>query len=729
MPDGKIHGMESAPLQVLACLLALASGATCLWWRRRLAGADVRREGAGAWPDPDGVHREALHALREGVILRDGTGLIVDCNARALDILQVERDALVGKRSFEPLGFKLPPQEGSLPASLAEALLLGRPATDPVLVSLPRSDGTVRRLEVSSQPIYLRKRPVPDAVVTLFTDVTERHQAEERFQEAMAKAEEHATAAARASAAKSEFLANMSHEIRTPLNGILGMTELVLDTPLSSDQRRHLRLVKSSGRTLLGLLNDILDVSKIEAGRMDLEEIDFSPGEVVRRVGEILSVKASDKGVMFACWIDANIPPLVRGDPTRLRQILVNLVGNAIKFTDAGVVRIDAKCFEREAGWLLEVKISDTGIGIPEDRIGQLFEAFTQADGSTTRKFGGTGLGLAISRKLARMMGGDVTVTSVPGKGSTFHVSVCLGHPVGEISAEVSTFAESSADLAVNLLAPSSEGAVAEEGTPPRKHRVLVVEDNAVNQIVARRSLEGMGIEVDIADNGRAALDILARNRYDLVFMDCQMPELDGFDATRALRDGSAGALDPKVPVVAMTAHALKGDRERCLEAGMDDYLTKPLDFADVRAKLRRWIPGIQPRPPRIRDSSSTGAVIDSFFEEGKLLERVLGDVEVARVAVQAFLDDGPGRLQEIQEGQRKGQILVVCQNAHSLKGAGHNIGCLHFAKCAGELESWATTGGAFEEGASLVQALVAAWGESRVHLQRYLEGSSSSPS
>jgi PAS domain S-box-containing protein len=745
--------MAFGSLQASACLLACFSVVTCIVWVRRNRGAsaggnsDFRGEAGGnrkAKPpvgeeslDSGLVHREALHALREGMILRNHQGVIVDCNRRALEILQIGPEALLGKKNLDLLGVAMPGavvEAGPDQTSVVQTLLLGRPLPQ-VAISVTLADGSTRRLEVNTQPIFLHGDAIPSALVTLFTDVTERFLAEEKLQEAnrrlialMIKSEEHATEAARASAAKSEFLANMSHEIRTPLNGILGMTELVLETPLSSDQRRYLRLVKSSGRNLLGLLNDILDVSKIEAGRMDLELIDFSPAETVKRVGEILSVRAGDKGVMFTCWIDAKLPPLVRGDPTRLRQILINLVGNAIKFTDNGMVRIDAKAAEIDEGWMLDVKISDTGIGIPADQIGRLFEAFTQADGSTTRKFGGTGLGLAISRKLARMMGGDVTVTSVLGKGSTFHVAVRLAKPEGLVAADASTFTESNLDLSVGV--PPSTLSESRSDADFHSHGetcVLVVEDNAVNQIVARKSLEAMGLRVEIAENGRFALQRLAKSRYAVVFMDCQMPELDGFDTTRLLRQGAEGVLDPLVPVVAMTAHALKGDRERCLEAGMDDYMTKPLDLGDLRNKVRRWIPSHEIRPSHLSESGSS-AMADSIFEEGTLLGRVLGDVEVARMAIQAFLDDAPGRLEAIREAQGKGQIGVVRENAHALKGACGNIGCKHMARCAADLENWSASAGSIEEGASFLQALVAVWNESRSRLQRFLGNSSGTP-
>jgi len=719
-----------------ALALALASVVAVLVLRRRSMearklSADTHTRLSSFW-DAGPIHLEALQALAEGVIIRDRDGRIVECNKRALEILQVSRAELLGRRTLSSLGVVVddPTHASEEEHFILVTLRTGRPFRN-VAMTANRPDGGSRRLEVSSQPIFLDGESSPCAVVTSFADVTERYLAEEQLQEAnrqllvaMSESEAHADAAARASAAKSEFLANMSHEIRTPLNGILGMTELVLETPLSSDQRRYLRLVKSSGRTLLSLLNDILDVSKIEAGRMDLESVDFDPKEVVKRVGELLSVKAGDKGVMFTCWIDNKIPRLVRGDPSRFRQILINLVGNAIKFTEHGSVRIDAKAVAIDDFWQMEVNISDTGIGIPPDRVGQLFEAFTQADGSTTRKFGGTGLGLAISRKLARMMGGDVTVSSVLGKGSTFHIVVKFAMPEGTEAVETSSFPETSSDFGGGSVIESSFESPAPS---PMGYRVLVVEDNTVNQIVARKSLENLGLAVDLANNGRHALERLAVANYDLVFMDCQMPELDGFDATRLLRQGAQGVRNPMVPVVAMTAHALKGDRERCIDAGMDDYMTKPLEQGELRAKVRRWLPGHQQTFVSKPSDSVSSGVSDSIFEEALLMGRVLGDLDVAKIAIQAFLEDFPARIAAIQTGCERGQIGVVRENSHALKGSSANLGCLLLSKSASELETWAATAGTSDDGASLLQALLAAWTESRVRLQRFLENSSSS--
>jgi len=719
-----------------ALALALGSVVAVLVLRRRLAQMRGDQSEGGSstelFRDAGTIHREALQALAEGVIVRDRGGRIIDCNRRALEILQLDKSALLGHRTLRSLGVLADKEHEKEEDDnfILETLRTGKIHRNiPMTATSP--DGGKRRLEVNSQPIFKDGDSTPCAVVTSFSDVTERFLAEEQLHEAnrqllvaMSESEDHADAAARASAAKSEFLANMSHEIRTPLNGILGMTELVLETPLSSDQRRYLRLVRSSGRTLLGLLNDILDVSKIEAGRMDLEAVDFDPKDVVMRVGELLSVKAGDKGVLFTCWIDSKIPRLVRGDPSRFRQILINLVGNAIKFTEHGSVRIDAKAAAIDNSWQMEINITDTGVGIPPDRVGQLFEAFTQADGSTTRKFGGTGLGLAISRKLARMMGGDVDVTSVLGKGSTFHVMVKFAMPEGTVAVETSSFPEATSDFGTTSLTES----VFEPPHPHQEvtHKVLVVEDNAVNQIVARKSLEHLGLTVDVANNGRHALERLAVADYDLVFMDCQMPELDGFDATKLIRQGGQGVRNPMVPIVAMTAHALKGDRERCIDAGMDDYMTKPLDQVELRAKVRRWLPRHQQTLVAKPSDPGSGGVSDSIFEEALLLGRVLGDADVARIAVQAFLEDFPVRMAAIQTGCEKGQIGVVRENSHALKGAGASVGCIQLSKAAAELEAWAASAGPSDDGASLLQAMLAVWTEARQRLQRFIESSTS---
>jgi PAS domain S-box-containing protein len=528
-----------------------------------------------------------------------------------------------------------------------------------------QSDGQARWVGARAR-VFLDDDGRPARMTGINSDITERKAVEEELRRSNGDLSDARDRAMAASRAKSEFLANMSHEIRTPMNGIIGMTDLVLDGDLEPGQRENLGIVRTSAHALLAILNDILDFSKIESRKLELEAVPFSIRTSIEDVLGPFALRAKEKGLDLDSKVDAGVPAVVEGDPTRVQQVLTNLVANALKFTERGRVTVsvveDARA---DACTTLHFRVTDTGIGIAPEQQRAIFEAFRQADGSTTRRFGGTGLGLAISATLVQLLGGRLWVESEAGAGSTFHFTVPFG--ISAISAD--RLAEEGGQAT-----PTAGAFALPAGRLPC--RVLLVEDNVVNQRVAVGLLTHRGHEVVVAANGREALTRLAEQTFDVVLMDLQMPVMGGIEAATIIREQELES-DRHVRIVAMTAHAMETDRARCLAAGMDGYVSKPFEPGVLFSAVEESgaVPVDEP------------AVGSGIFDRDALLRRLSGNADLMADVVRVFLEDLPARLAAIEAAVAGENPEALREAAHSLKGSAGNLAASALAGAAAALE------------------------------------------
>ncbi len=776
--------------------------------------------------------------MAQGVIYRDSDGRIVFLNPAARRILGIPLDRV--KDDLPPSPFlKFIREDGSelkheeLPSMVA--LRTRQPLTNFLLGVYPPGQLQCRWLIVDTALQFRPGEPAPIGSYSIFADITERKRAEDALrksssdleesnrllQESLISAKELAVQAQRANAVKSEFVANMSHELRTPLNGVIGMTGLLRDTTLTPEQSQYANIIRTCSEALLSFVNDILDFSKMEAQKLKLVTLDFDLRTTLEDTTEMLAMEAREKGLELTCLVDPDVQSMLRGDPSRIRQVIMNLVRNAVKFTNEGEVAIRVSLEEEtQTSVTIRCAVRDTGIGISKQRIGALFIPFVQVDGSTTRKYGGAGLGLAISRQLAELMGGRIGAESEEGRGSTFWFTAVLEKRPEEKASAIKVSADlhgikilvvddhatnrslltallkswgcrfdeaSEANSALQKLRESAhaedpfcvalldfampgmtgetlgaqikadpslketllilmtfmgqrgdalrfkeigfsgylikpvrhsvlrdalamalnqqKGAKTDSAMPlitrhtiaeARKSqlRILIAEDSATNRIVATSVLKKLGYHADTVVNGSEVLKVLQASTYDLILMDCQMPVMDGYEAARLIRQPGTDVLNHEIPIIALTAHAMEENRDKCLQAGMNDYITKPIEPIKLAETLARWLSLTAPKDAMKSSTiNNTPAAAQApmkekaIFDEKEFLERLMGDKDLARLMISGFLIDTPEQIRSFKEKLRDKNAAGVKLLSHTIKGAAATLSARALSQKAAEIE------------------------------------------
>jgi PAS domain S-box-containing protein len=609
------------------------------------------------------ILRGIIESTADGILVVDGDWRLIHHNQRLAEMWRLP-EALLEPDAVELLFLHAARQVEDSAGFLRRLRSIGRSDEESTDL-LEFTDGRV--VEAYSRP--LRSSELASGRVFSFRDITKRRRAEEAAKRGYTKLEAMVTElvqakrdAEQASVAKGQFLANMSHEIRTPLNGVIGLTELALRSSLESDLEGQLQMVRSSALSLMSLVDEILDFSQIEAGKVELNSAPFSLRKLLDDSLEVLAIKAEEKGLAFHVEVPAAIPDWLIGDAGRLRQVLVKLVGNAVKFTERGEVSLRVEPFQStEAEACLRFSIRDTGIGIASDRHAEIFEAFAQADFSTTRRYGGSGLGLAISTHLVELMGGELRVESSTNKGATFWFQVRFSHAKAQNQGRVEPSRPEPVSREITSVAPC-ECAL----------RVLLAEDNPINQKVAAGLLAHRGHRVEVVNDGAAAVEAARQGDFDVILMDVQMPEMDGLEATRLIRqfDRRDGR---RRRIVAMTAHAMAEDQERCLSAGMDSYLPKPFLPEDLFAAVELRGASDAPSVGRRGSTADPGAV--AVLDRVALDARTRGDTKLMFELVEIFRTSAPALIEKMRAGHGADDADQVFRAAHCLKGAASMMG------------------------------------------------------